>query len=253
LAVPFAPPSLIIQAFGEMMVVINGKLMTILEWKSMLQREIFFFLLTQPNGASKDIIADAVWRYEGDRKKFDNALYRLRKVVGNEIVLYQDNRYVFNRELDYTYDVEIFQKKARAAVKEQDPIERIEKYKEAVGIYSGPYLLEAGGTWAIAERERLWLIFKDAALELRGDRSGSGSHCSYPARNTVCGCDWLCHRCGLPSVEWYTFIILFFAIYGHAKKNILNLIGKMQRYQTFLLKTQFLPGYKRNTQNRQKT
>jgi ATP/maltotriose-dependent transcriptional regulator MalT/DNA-binding SARP family transcriptional activator len=166
LAVPFAPPSLIIQAFAEMVVVINGKMMTLLEWKSMLQREIFFFLLTQPNGATKDIIADAVWRYEGDRKKFDNALYRLRKVVGNEVVLYQDNRYVFNRELDYTYYVEIFQEKARAAVKEQDPIERIEKYKEAVALYRGPYLLEAGGTWAIAERERLWLIFKDAALEL---------------------------------------------------------------------------------------
>ena len=79
------------------------------------------------------------------------AYHRLRQALGQEVVLFDEDCYRFNRELDYAYDVESFQ--AKLADTEPDPVSQVANYDAAIQLYKGPYLPEADAEWAWWQRE----------------------------------------------------------------------------------------------------
>lgn len=169
-AIPFAPPRLTIQALGKAQVELDGKPVKDSEWQSRkIVRDLFFLLLAHPNGLSKEQVGAIFWPESSPAQlklRFKNTVYRLRRALGQDAVLLDKDLYRFNSALDYEYDVEVFGEKLAQAQVAPDPDEQATAYREAVDLYTGPYLPEMEGTWVWPERERLWQAYVEAILKL---------------------------------------------------------------------------------------
>jgi ATP/maltotriose-dependent transcriptional regulator MalT/DNA-binding SARP family transcriptional activator len=168
-SVPFDSPSLQIQAFGRAQVMLNGRLVTTSDWQTQSSRDLFFCLLAHPGGLSKEEVGSLVWPDSSPAQlklKFKNTIYRLRQALTPEAVLFEEDRYRFNRELDYEYDVESFLNRLKEAEAAQEPAEKAAAYRTAVRLYKGPYLPDVEGEWAWWERERFGRAYIDTILKL---------------------------------------------------------------------------------------
>jgi DNA-binding SARP family transcriptional activator len=164
-AVPIGPPRLTVQTLGDSRVEINGEPLAAQEWTQQRSvRELFFLLLSRPDGLTKEAIGNLLWSESVSSKlssKFKNSLYRLRRALGSEVVVEEGGRYKFNRWLDYQYDVELFDYRLVQARQSKERSEKLHFYQSALELYAGPYLLDVGGTWVVVERERLRRAFTD--------------------------------------------------------------------------------------------
>jgi ATP/maltotriose-dependent transcriptional regulator MalT/DNA-binding SARP family transcriptional activator len=116
---------------------------------------------------------DALWpEADGDaaRNAFKTALYRLRKLLGSEQALVQqDGRLAFEPRLVWT-DVQAFQTLCRRirteAGSEPAPDRLGEALHELLALYRGPFLPGDDDAWAIPMREKLQSRFMGSLLEL---------------------------------------------------------------------------------------
>ena len=165
-------PGLEIQAFGEISVSRAGKRITASEWiHQKTVREIFFYLLSHPRGVTKEQVGLAFWPDSSPNQlscQFKNAIYRLRRAIGVESILYlQETRsYTFNWAGRYTFDVEEFQKAHKLAISQPGEDDRSEHLRRAVSIYKHPFAPQLGGTWAEPVRRKFYLAYEKAQLEL---------------------------------------------------------------------------------------
>lgn len=173
-AVPFAPPRLTIQALGRGRVLLDGQPVTGPEWQTQRRvRELFFYLLSRPNGLSREAIGAVFWPESNPgqlKLQFKNTVYRLRRALDKDVVVYneEEDRYYFNRQLDYEYDVEIFQQQIDRAQAASTSQEWAAACQAAIELYHGPYLPRIDGTWVWPERERLKRTYLEANLALIG-------------------------------------------------------------------------------------
>jgi LuxR family maltose regulon positive regulatory protein len=169
-SVPIDPPRLIIQALGTTRVELGGKPVTEPAWQSRrLVRELCFVFLAHPEGLSKEAVGAILWPDSSPAQlklRFKNAIFRLRRALGQDVILFHNNLYRFNRALDYEYDVEVFLERIARARTATEPAKQAAAYLDAVRLYKGPYLLEAEGTWVWAVREHLCQEFLKAVLAL---------------------------------------------------------------------------------------
>ena len=176
---PLNAPKLQIRAFGAARVVINKKAVTLTEWQSQKARDLFFLLLSSDKGWSKEVIGELMWPDSTPsqlKMRFKNTIYRLRRVLGQDAILFDGERYMFNRSFDYSYDVELF----------VDCLDRIKKAKtiqekstvtsEALQVYTGHYLPEVSDSWASVEREHLHHAFIELSLDLASLNLDSGDY-----------------------------------------------------------------------------
>ncbi len=167
--VPFGSPKLHIQALGRAQVAIDGSPVTNADWQGQAARDLFFYLLTHPQGLTKEAVGTIIWPDSSPdqlKLKFKNAIYRLRQALGQEAVLFDEDQYRFNRSADYEYDVETFLGKLAQAEAAADVDEQVAAFQSAIDIYKGPYLPEIEGDWAWWERERLRLAHLEATVKL---------------------------------------------------------------------------------------
>jgi two-component SAPR family response regulator len=156
--VPIQAPHLTIQAFGKGRVRVNGKLATAAQWKTASVRELFFYVLAASRHLTKEEIGVMLWpELDASQLKlrFKNEMYRLRHALGQDVILFENDHYHFNRLLDYEYDVENFAAqliKAKAAVQTE---EKTAHLRTAISLRSGSYLQDVDATWVWPERERL--------------------------------------------------------------------------------------------------
>lgn len=167
LVIPLSPPQLVIEALGETRVVLNNQLVTNKDWQSPVQREMFFFLLSHPEGLSRKALEAAFWPDSPQaRDQCNRVIYKIRAILGKDVILFENDRYLFNRSQDYEYDVETFTAFYSQAKSEENIQRQAEIFRQMLLIYKGHYLMDADGSWAISERERLWQICADAYLNL---------------------------------------------------------------------------------------
>jgi ATP/maltotriose-dependent transcriptional regulator MalT/DNA-binding SARP family transcriptional activator len=166
------PPLIDIQAFGKPLVRVDGEVLEKPEWANQKAvRELFFFLLTNRSGFSKEEVGSAMWpnsTSEQLKQQFKNAVYRLRRALEKKAVLYsQLNRtYRFNWDVDYRYDVEEFQEYIRYAKEAGNTQEKIQHLKIAVEQYDHPYLPHVDGVWVEPIRHQLYLAYEGAVISL---------------------------------------------------------------------------------------
>ena len=164
-------PKITIQALGPGQVWLDDSLVSVTEWRTQpTVRELFFLLLSNPDGLTKEDVGLILWPDSSTKQlkvQFKNAVYRLRRALGKDIVIYDNEAdiYRFNWNLDYQYDVEMFWKEIkRSKILSGD--ERIEAFNAAVKVFQDNYLSEGEGLWIEVEREKIWKAYLRAELGL---------------------------------------------------------------------------------------
>ncbi|RPI34831.1 MAG: hypothetical protein EHM70_01610 [Chloroflexota bacterium] len=168
-AVSLAPPKLRMRALGRSQVILDGKTIRGADWQTQVTRDLFFYLLSSRAPVTKEVLGEIFWPESSPSQlklRFKNTLYRLRRALQQDVVMFDDDCYSFNRSLDYDFDVETFNGCLEQARKASKPAEQKKALHEAFRLYQGDYLPDVGGAWAIAEREHLQHAYIQAGLEL---------------------------------------------------------------------------------------
>jgi LuxR family maltose regulon positive regulatory protein len=162
--------SLVIRALGNPEVSVNGQVISMPEWRTQSVRDLFFFFLYRQDAVTKEQVGVALWPETRDaqalKARFKNEIYRLRRAVGRDVIVFDDEYYRFNREMDYEYDVEAFDSHLSRFSSTDDLSNRTEHLQKAVDLYQGSYLADVTDDWAVPERERLNRLYANALEEL---------------------------------------------------------------------------------------
>jgi two-component SAPR family response regulator len=165
------PPRLSICALGNSQVKVDGKSVTSSTWVNQKRaRELFFFLLAHPNkGMTREEIGVILWpdsSTEQLRLQFRNTLYYLRYALGQDVIINTEHRYLFNSDMDYSYDVQEFERKIMQAESAETPAKKIQLLKDAIQLYQGEFYPEGEGSWVMTERGRLTQMHEHSLLTL---------------------------------------------------------------------------------------
>jgi two-component SAPR family response regulator len=117
-----------------------------LDWDSLKALELLFYLLEHRSGVTTFEVAEALWPGKTESKassSFHTTLYRLRKVLGGELVESANRRYYLHRKFTIEYDAETYRQRARRALETDDPSD----YRAALALYRGHYLTGFESEW----------------------------------------------------------------------------------------------------------
>lgn len=168
-SVNFVKPRLIVRGFGKMQVSVGEKIITNKDWQTRTVRDLFFFMLSHPEGATKEEIGEVFWpeaSWDKVKLRFKNTIYRLRRAVGIEAVNFSNEIYAINRAIEYDYDVESFQQELESAAGANNDEERVAHLQAAVAHYHGELLPKMDQDWVTIEREKYRQGFMDAVITL---------------------------------------------------------------------------------------
>ena len=166
-----------IYALGPTQVFLDSEPVLLSRWASVRTRELFFFLLTQPEGVRREQVGDLFWPdLPASRMNsvFHTVLYRLRRALFSECIVYEDSRYRFNAGVEWWYDVQVFEELLEEARGGEDQDVQIELYQQALALYRGDYLEEFYSDWCERERERLRERYMAGAMSLADLHFGRG-------------------------------------------------------------------------------
>jgi len=168
-SVPLAPPTIYIRSLGRMQVQVNNQIITSSDWQTQAARDMFFMLLAKPEGMTKEEISLVFWADASPEEikfRFKNTVYRLRRALGKDTVVLEQDIYRFNNSLDYEYDVELFLKECVLANQSKDHMQKLTHFREALKHYRGNYLSEIDETWVLAAREYLRQNFLNILMQV---------------------------------------------------------------------------------------
>jgi DNA-binding SARP family transcriptional activator len=126
------------------------------QWQTRSVKELFILFLHAPGPLTKELVGELLWPGSAPAQlklRFKNDLYRLRRAVGQDVVLFDGSAYRFNRDLDFEYDVDLFRNGLQRARRARDPQERLRFYQEAAAVVHGLYLEGIDSSWLLADRE----------------------------------------------------------------------------------------------------
>lgn len=162
--------NIVIRAFGRPEVAVNGKAVNMSDWRTQSVRDLFFYFLFKREAVTKEQVGTALLPEIPDlqtlKKRFKNDIYRLRRAVGRDVIVFDEEYYLFNRALDYEYDVEAFDIYLKRAENSREITEKIEWYQKAVNVVQGAYLSDVDAEWVIHERARLEQAYGTSLEEL---------------------------------------------------------------------------------------
>jgi two-component SAPR family response regulator len=100
------------------------------------------------------------------RLQFRNTIYYVRYALGQDVILSNERRYAFNSDMDYSYDVQDFERKVGQAESAETPDQKVELLQEALQFYQGEFFPEGEGIWVMTERQRLSQMYEHSQLTL---------------------------------------------------------------------------------------
>jgi ATP/maltotriose-dependent transcriptional regulator MalT len=129
-----------------------------IQWTTTQSRDLLFCLLQYPQGLRKEEIGNIFWPDHPPHKLdgiFRSTLYRLRRSVFRESVVFEEGLYSFNWESDYWFDVEAFEGLMDQAERTPRTEQVGEFLTSALDLYKDDYLQDVYADWCTLERERL--------------------------------------------------------------------------------------------------
>ena len=160
-------------ALGPLQVCVGRRLVEPAEWGSARPRELLVYLLTHPDGRTKEQAGLAFWPDASPaqlRNSFHVTLHRLRKALGGaELVTLAGDRYRVDPAAIEEFDVAEFERDvaaARRALKRQQE-GAAAQLEQALARFRGDFLDgEPAGDWHLEHRDRLQRMYVDALMEL---------------------------------------------------------------------------------------
>ena len=150
-----APPGLEVRLLGPSQVRRDGREITRGEWSSQRPRELFF-LLIDCAPISRDEVLATFWPEMPQARAVANmhqTLYRLRRAVGEEVAVLDDNGFRLAPGLTVHSDVAQFEALARAALNfSHSDLRRLGALEAAVALYTGDYLADLDADWVKTRR-----------------------------------------------------------------------------------------------------
>lgn len=166
------PPGLRILALGAATVYQDKRILTRTDWRYIKARELLFYLLCHP-AETKDQIGLALWPDASPtqlRSSFHSALHHLRRALGRpDWIVFTNDRYSFNRQLLYWFDVEAFEAHVVQArdLRIREPEQAIYHLQEGVKLYQGDFLQSFfDSNWYLLRQKELQKIYLDAMITL---------------------------------------------------------------------------------------
>ncbi len=129
--------------FGHPMVVREGQR---LDWDSLKALEFLFYLLEHRSGVTTFEVAEALWPGKTESKassSFHTTLYRLRKVMGGDVVESANRRYYLQESFQIGYDVDSYRQFARQA----RDTGNMRDFLAAIRLYTGHFMAGFDSNW----------------------------------------------------------------------------------------------------------
>ncbi|MBI5030175.1 MAG: tetratricopeptide repeat protein [Chloroflexi bacterium] len=153
-----ALPRLEAYAFGTAQLNLGGRAVTTTDWDSTTAKELFFLLLAHPEGLRKDQIVDMLWRDMDTAKAngiFHSTVYRVRRAVFAQCIVYENGAYHLNPEIDLWSDVVQFNRLLDQVQSTSNDDERASFYRAATALYRGDYYEDSYNDWSSSIRNDL--------------------------------------------------------------------------------------------------
>ncbi len=178
-AIPFAPATIYIRALGRVQVQINKSIISSSDWQTQYARDLLFMLLAHTEGLTREEICLNFWpdaSPEDARFRFKNTIYRLRRALGKDAVLLEQELYRFNNKMDYEYDVEMFLRSLGLANQSRDEMQKLSHLREAIRNYRGSYLSDLDYEWVASPRVILRQNYLAALMQVSEIYLGQSNH-----------------------------------------------------------------------------
>jgi len=168
-----AQPLLRVYGLGESRVLRGDRLITSSDWGMAKSKELLFYLLSHQQ-RRKDQIGTDLWPELSPaklRSSFHVAVYRLRRALDDpDCVRFEADRYFFDRQANYWFDVEEFERATREASSawHADRERAVALYEDAMLLYGGDFVedITADTEWYLLKREDLMQEYLTALLRL---------------------------------------------------------------------------------------
>ena len=175
-------PTLAVQTLGKTDVRVDGHPA---DWHAQAAQELFFFLLSNPEGVGKDAILEQLWGLDpipSASNRFRVTVHRVRAALGRPDAIQEEfGRYRVSREVLEATDIHAFYTAMDQASHASGSAERLALYQKAISGYAGDYLADERAEWASEAREEHKATYVRAALEV------SLLHCDHGSCESAVG------------------------------------------------------------------
>jgi two-component SAPR family response regulator len=182
-------PRLEITSFGNVVVRHNQRVVELSDWQTREARDLFLFLLQSP-ALTKEQIALVFWPDISPARlkvRFKINVYRIRQALGQDVIVFEDDRYQFNRTINFTWDRAEFDKLFDKVRQNTVPSEKRKLLEEAVTLLRGDYLADLDADWVVLDRLRYQEIYRYIMVELAAVylQDGQAHDCLNTARRIL--------------------------------------------------------------------
>lgn len=139
-------------AFGKPRVFLGDELISSEMWQSAKARELLFYLLANPGPATKQKVMVDLWpdaSVASANNNFHTSMYRLRSAIHPAAVVFDDNGYLVNPELQTWFDLKEFFDRVRLAEGlPRGTRQRVEALEQALQLCDGALFEDFYSEWA---------------------------------------------------------------------------------------------------------
>jgi len=162
-----AHPHWEIRTFGRAQVFVDG---TEANWAAQGAQDLFFYLLSNPEGCTREEIFETLWGLKVDASsgnRFRVTLHRLRAALGDHAAVSEAyGRYHLSSELFRASDVQTLYAALHEAEGTHEVEQRLRAYQRVLSTYQGDYLPHLHSDWAEQAREEHKAAYVRACVEV---------------------------------------------------------------------------------------
>lgn len=161
--------SLRVSTLGQERIERDGQPLTAADWRATAARDLFLYLLFH-GAQSRERISLTFWPDSSTkrvRSNFHTTLYRARQALGEEAILFLNDRYLINPEIDLWCDAHTMIELAEEARLLPARDARAEDlWRKAVALYQGDFLPTVEADWAYAMADQYQELYLEALAGL---------------------------------------------------------------------------------------
>jgi DNA-binding SARP family transcriptional activator len=161
-----------IYAFGEGRVIRDGQAVRSSEWRGLLNKELFFYILLH-GPLRRDAISVVFWPNSPPQKvrnSFSTAIRHIRDALGDKdavmVEKVEGQQGLYWIKEDRWFDIDEFGALIGMARHLPPGQQAASLWERAANLYQGDFLPEAEREWCVSVRARLWEMYLDSLIQV---------------------------------------------------------------------------------------